>query len=129
MAKIGDRVWLVRCSDPYEELKPGTLGTVTFIDDKGTVFVDWDDGTRLGMITEAGDRFVPAPSYDVRVWREDGWWLARVVGASHASTTPVSHVTQAESEEEVPGQVRDLIATILDTGAWSFDIKILGKEE
>lgn len=54
---IGKRVELVSCSDPYTKLIPGTLGTITFVDDMGTVSVKWDDGSTLGMIEAAGDRY------------------------------------------------------------------------
>jgi len=47
---IGKRVRLVHTSDPYTLLKPGNEGKVVFIDDIGTVFVDWDDGSSLGMV-------------------------------------------------------------------------------
>jgi hypothetical protein len=57
-AKIGDRVMLVRCNDKWTQIKSGTCGTVSFIDSNGTVFVDWDDGSRLGMVADAGDSFV-----------------------------------------------------------------------
>ena len=56
-AKKGDRVRLIRCTDEYTKLRPGTLGTVSFIDDLGAVHVRWDDGSYLGMVEEAGDRF------------------------------------------------------------------------
>lgn len=36
--------------DPYSRLRPGTEGTVSTVDDLGTVHVDWDDGGRLGMV-------------------------------------------------------------------------------
>ncbi len=51
----GDRVVLVRCTDTYTKLSPGSGGTVRLVDDMGTVHVDWDDGHRLGMVEEAGD--------------------------------------------------------------------------
>ncbi|MGI6121350.1 MAG: DUF4314 domain-containing protein [Saccharofermentanales bacterium] len=44
----GTRVELIRMNDPYSKLKPGDQGTVTFVDDIGTVFVDWDRGSGLG---------------------------------------------------------------------------------
>ena len=56
MAKVGDRVRLIRCTDEYTRLTPGELGTVTFIDSLGTVHVKWDSGANLGMVEEAGDR-------------------------------------------------------------------------
>lgn len=45
----GTRVELVYTSDPYTKLKPGDRGTVTMVDSVGTVFVDWDNGSGLGM--------------------------------------------------------------------------------
>ena len=55
MSAVGDRVRLIRCTDEYTRLKPGDLGTVTFIDSMGTVFVKWDSGSNLGLVREAGD--------------------------------------------------------------------------
>jgi len=46
----GARVALVSMSDPYATLKPGDLGTVDFVDDTGSVFVDWDCGSTLGVV-------------------------------------------------------------------------------
>ncbi|MDU3748377.1 MAG: DUF4314 domain-containing protein [Cutibacterium avidum] len=31
-------------------MRPGVLGTVAFVDDLGTVHVDWDTGSNLGLI-------------------------------------------------------------------------------
>lgn len=47
----GTRVELVMMEDPYNtKLKPGDQGTVTYVDALGTVFVDWDNGSKLGLI-------------------------------------------------------------------------------
>lgn len=46
----GDRVRLVSTSDPYTRLVTGDLGTVRRIDAAGTVHVDWDSGSHLGLI-------------------------------------------------------------------------------
>ncbi|MDD3897692.1 MAG: DUF4314 domain-containing protein [Syntrophomonadaceae bacterium] len=46
----GTRVELVRMEDPYTKLNPGDLGSVSTIDDTGTVFVDWDSGSTLGVV-------------------------------------------------------------------------------
>ncbi|AHM55832.1 hypothetical protein EAL2_c05300 [Peptoclostridium acidaminophilum DSM 3953] len=48
--KPGTRVMLVRMDDPYSKLQPGDSGTVSFIDDTGTVFVNWDSGSSLGVV-------------------------------------------------------------------------------
>ncbi|MFD9701294.1 DUF4314 domain-containing protein [Lentzea sp. NPDC059081] len=53
--KPADRVELIHCADPHTTLVPGMLGTVTFIDDAGTVHVHWDCGSQLGMLLTEGD--------------------------------------------------------------------------
>lgn len=47
---IGTRVELVQMKDPYTKLQPGDLGTVTAIDDMGTIFCSWDRGSGLGVL-------------------------------------------------------------------------------
>lgn len=53
----GKRVRLSYTSDQYTHLKPGDEGTVDHIDDAGTVHVNWDNGSGLGLIP-GEDRFV-----------------------------------------------------------------------
>jgi hypothetical protein len=50
MARTGDRIRLVRVVDDYTKLRSGIHGTVTGVDDLGTVHVRWDDGSNLGLI-------------------------------------------------------------------------------
>ena len=45
----GTRVELVSMSDPFTKLKPGDRGTVSMVDSIGTIFVDWDNGSGLGV--------------------------------------------------------------------------------
>ncbi len=47
---IGCRVELILMDDPYSRLSPGDLGTVSSVDDTGTVFVRWDCGSGLGVV-------------------------------------------------------------------------------
>lgn len=47
--RAGTRVELVSMSDPFTKLTPGEQGTVQFIDDIGTIFVNWDCGSGLGV--------------------------------------------------------------------------------
>jgi len=54
---VGDRVVFVSSTDPYTRLVRGVRGNVVGIDCTGTVFVDWEDGSSLGMVTAAGDVF------------------------------------------------------------------------
>ena len=46
----GCRVELISMDDPYSKLKPGDRGTVRTVDDTGTVFVRWDNGSGLGVV-------------------------------------------------------------------------------
>lgn len=53
MTAVGDRVRLVRCSDPYyTRLVPGELGTVRHVDPLGTVHVDWDGGSLRSLVPD-----------------------------------------------------------------------------
>ena len=45
----GTRVELVSMNDPYTKLQPGERGTVSCVDDIGTIFVRWDCGSGLGV--------------------------------------------------------------------------------
>ena len=46
----GTRVVLVRMNDLYTKLRPGDLGTLDFIDDVGTLFCRWDNGSTIGAV-------------------------------------------------------------------------------
>ena len=46
----GTRVMLIRMSDPYTNLRQGDRGTVTLVDDIGTIHVNWDCGSTLGVV-------------------------------------------------------------------------------
>jgi hypothetical protein len=47
---IGRRIELVDCTDEFTPMTPGTKGTISYIDDIGTVFVNWDNGSALGLV-------------------------------------------------------------------------------
>lgn len=51
------RIRLIKCNDPFTKLPPGLEGTVTLVDDVGTVHVNWDDGTVLGLCKDDGDEW------------------------------------------------------------------------
>lgn len=61
MTQVGDRVRLIYSNDQFTRLNPGDEGTVTFIDSMGTFFVDWDSGSKLGLVREGGDRWAVIP--------------------------------------------------------------------
>ena len=47
--RVGTRVRLIHMDDEHAP-PDGTEGTVTDVDDVGTVFVRWDNGSGLGLI-------------------------------------------------------------------------------
>ena len=47
---IGCRVELICMNDQYRDLKAGSMGTVTHVDDIGTIHVAWDCGSTLGVV-------------------------------------------------------------------------------
>ena len=46
----GKRIKLIFTSDEFTNLKPGMEGTVRFCDDLGTLHVEWDNGSALGLV-------------------------------------------------------------------------------
>lgn len=52
---VGKRIELVHMADPYTSLPMGLQGVVFGVDDMGTIEVNWDNGSMLGLIPEAGD--------------------------------------------------------------------------
>lgn len=53
----GKRVELIHCADRHTRLQPGTRGTVVHVDDRGTPHIKWDNGIKLGLVADCGDRF------------------------------------------------------------------------
>lgn len=53
----GDRVRLLYTNDIFTRLQPGAEGTVMLIDVMGTIHVNWDSGSSLGLVVEDGDRY------------------------------------------------------------------------
>ena len=48
---IGTSVELIHMDDPYnKKLVPGCKGTVRWVDDWGTIHVNWDCGSGLGVV-------------------------------------------------------------------------------
>lgn len=65
------------------------------------------------------------PTYEVRAWREHGWWLARVVAASDdADPAPLNAVSHARTLSTIEQTVRDLVATVLDVDEHGFDLEL-----
>lgn len=46
----GTMVELISMNDPYREMPAGLTGVVTGVDDCGTVHVNWQNGSSLGVV-------------------------------------------------------------------------------
>lgn len=46
----GTRVELMEMNDPYRSMPQGLKGTVSCVDDTGTIHVNWDNGSTLGVV-------------------------------------------------------------------------------
>lgn len=47
---VGTKVELISMNDPYRDMPSGLKGTVKSVDDTGTVFVRWENGSGLGVV-------------------------------------------------------------------------------
>ena len=53
---VGTRIRLKRrMNDPYTPVSRGTIGTVKLVDDAGTLFMEWDNGSTLGLLPDVDD--------------------------------------------------------------------------
>ena len=48
--KPGSRVKLIQMRDAYTDLRQGDRGTVSFVDDIGSIHVNWDTGGSLAVL-------------------------------------------------------------------------------
>jgi hypothetical protein len=53
----GRRVRLIKCNDSFTKIPAGTTGVVSLVDDMGTLHVNWDNGSTLGLCWDDGDRW------------------------------------------------------------------------
>ena len=47
---IGSRVMMVYSADPLTPIDGGTEDIVSFVDDIGTIHINWDNGSHFGVI-------------------------------------------------------------------------------
>ena len=62
--KKGMVVELLRMNDPYRPVPSGTKGIIDFVDDSGTIFVNWENGSTLGLVI-GEDQFKIISTIDV----------------------------------------------------------------
>jgi hypothetical protein len=89
----GARVELVSMADPFARLKPGDRGSVGFVDDTGTVFVDWDSGSKLGCVY-GEDRIRKLPTVTEKAAEQ----IRAVAGSGHTNMFDVAAVQRIAHE-------------------------------
>lgn len=52
---VGTRIELISMDDPFNPVPCGTKGSVTFVDDMGTIHMKWDNGRTLALIEGVDD--------------------------------------------------------------------------
>ncbi len=108
----GERVALEYTSDPHTLLRPGDEGTVRRFDpEQGVLEVDWDSGSRLSMLLDAGDRV-----RRIHIGDDDGWErvleVLRAAGAA-AGRSAAEWWAQDVLGGRAPGDVRRRAREIL----------------
>lgn len=53
----GTKIKCIHMNDDCHPVPDGTLGTVQFVDDAGTIHVGWENGSSLGLVPDE-DKFV-----------------------------------------------------------------------
>lgn len=110
----GTRVELVSMNDPYSNLRPGDKGRVSAIDDTGTIFVDWDKGSGLGIVygEDSVRRIEQERHYDTGAdfWRD----TAASYGLEEATVICTNYfATQIRTEDDSERQFcRELFAAM-----------------
>ena len=47
---VGTKVRMLHMTDPFEPITAGTVGTVAYVDDAGSVHMKWENGRTLAFI-------------------------------------------------------------------------------
>ena len=47
---VGTKVRMIHMTDPYNPISKGTVGTVAYVDDAGSVHMRWENGRTLAFI-------------------------------------------------------------------------------
>lgn len=69
---VGTRVRLVKMNEEAHPVAPGTYGSITMIDDIGTLHMNWDNGSCLGLVVGV-DEFITEDFCTTKLYRTPNW--------------------------------------------------------
>ncbi|MFE9206637.1 DUF4314 domain-containing protein [Micromonospora sp. NPDC007230] len=115
----GERVVLEHTSDPHTLLRPGDEGTVRHYNpDQQVLEVNWDSGSRLSMLLEAGDRVrrLPADKTGGPGWEQvlDGLRIAGAAAGRDAAVLCAQNLIGGRATGDVREVARQVLAGIDD---------------
>lgn len=99
----GTRICLNRMGDQYRPVPEGTLGTVEYVDDIGTIHMSWDNGQSLGLIPNQDDFAVIE-----RPDQEEGLIKVLIVEPLQAPRIAIIKNTLEDMQEIVGGLIEEI---------------------
>ena len=65
----GTRIQMIKMKDPYHPIPKGTIGTVLYVDDVGTIHPKWDNGRSLGVCLDVDEIEIMEIPYVPRLYK------------------------------------------------------------
>ena len=132
----GTRLSLISMDDPYSKLECGDRGTVTHVDDGGTIHMRWDKGSGLGL-AYGEDSFRKLTAKELaeenshksirdRLWekasKEQSEYIAelkkmtpeRIIARSYETTMKQDILSAFEGERQVPQMSDEQVKSLLN---------------
>ena len=131
---VGVRVELIHMGDDPQKVPEGTLGTISHVDDIGTIHINWDCGSTLGVIPNIDKVRIVTAKVIVRKpgvkFYADNYDLARWANEVHKLAGGKKDVfTPADFPERLKGCHCSCGTTEDGYSAGEFELLLLNSEE
>lgn len=102
----GTRLMLLHMDDPHCPVEEGTRGTVRFVDDLGTIHMNWDNGRSLGIVPDRDSFRMLTESERIAEQRQDiTIAYANKVAAGRGDTNSVGTFSEKNIQVFIPEMV------------------------